>query len=618
MKKILALLIAMCLILTCSGCTNSGDNDKPVDPDPQPEVIDAEITMENFVKKLEAGNYVIDAKNYVKTTAVSPEQVYFIYNTDLGYDDYAFVTLKGETFEGTLDETALSEVMFITTDNAIEALTYLLPNYWMVISVGNMFNLFYNNVDNPLEFTSYDENVKTTLLGLGGYGQLALSNMEEVHMVLDQADPTSVRFTAVINDIPAARIYYDDLDLTIKFGVAESDPRIEKWIKDPVYPATRTSWTRSDINTFELLLMRGYGKDTIPFPSFTSYALVVDDSDYMSSSILHVSDAHATEEDVQNYIQALVDRGYEKTTVTVPEYVSYVSEEREKDVYRLLLREKYNAYVELYPYYDDGFNMDMKLYYDNPVYEGLAAVSEAVQGFGFPELSDTDNIKGWGGVNTGAQRSEGWAYYFIYDMYMLMNLDYKDYDAALAYCEAYGNKLMEKGFAPEYTPDSNGAQYKSPNSSKVFRYSLDEEGKLVFEFRSEKEFTPEEARKLITDAGIPDCELHGDISAREVSGYYHEISGFEGLWLNLYQPFASSAEAESFLDNYTAILEENGYYYTNPQAIGSYRSFLYLNEEAGKYVAFDLNRSEEGATIFFEFVSFNNEDESILSSAIRY
>ena len=75
MNKILALLIAMCLILTCSGCTNSGDNDKPVDPDPQPEVIDAEITMENFVKKLEAGNYVIDAKNYVKTTAVSPEQV---------------------------------------------------------------------------------------------------------------------------------------------------------------------------------------------------------------------------------------------------------------------------------------------------------------------------------------------------------------------------------------------------------------------------------------------------------------------------------------------------------------------------------------------------------------
>ena len=608
MKKILTLILVLCLFLTCSAC-NNGNNDN-VKPD-EPTEVTADITMANFVKKLKAGNYLIDAKNYVRTSVVSPEQVYFTYNNDSGYDDYAFVTLKGETFEGILDENALTEITFVSTDNAIDALTYLLPNNWITISDGNMFNLFYNNVDNPLEFTTNDENVKTTLLGLGGYGQLALANMEEVHMLLDKADPTSVRFTAVIHDIPAARIYYDDLDLTINFGVAQGDPRIDKWSKNPVYPATRTSWTRNDINTFEQLFMRGYGKDTIPFPSFASYTLRVDDSEYMSASRLYITDAHGTEKDVEGYIQALLNRGYKRESVTL-------SDGNKTDVYRLLLREEYGAYIQRFPSYDKGFEMELSLYYDTPTYEGLAAISDVVVKNGYAELPETDKISEWFGTDTGKRRSEGWAYFFNYDLYMQMLLKYEDYDAALAYCQDYGNRLIEKGFVEEYTPDSNGAKFRSTNGSKTFRYTFNDDGTLAFEFRSEKDISVEEVKKRIVDNGIPECDLHGDISARDITRYHYEISEFEGLYLNVYQPFDSNEEAEKFLDDYVAILEEQGYYYTNPQVIGSYRTFGYLNEELFKFVGFDLLRGEDSATVFFEFVSVGGREESILGSAIHY
>ena len=93
------------------------------------------------------------------------------------------------------------------------------------------------------EFTSNDEIVKTTLLGLAGFSEIALYQMEEVHMLLDREDPSVVNFTAVMDD--AGMIHYDDLDRTLRFGEAKSDPRIESWLKTPSYPPTPTEPRRT-------------------------------------------------------------------------------------------------------------------------------------------------------------------------------------------------------------------------------------------------------------------------------------------------------------------------------------------------------------------------------------
>ena len=163
--KILSLILAACLLLVCgpfAAIRAAGAEAEAVGE------ISPDTAMENFVSKLTQGNYVIDAEGYLKTTVVSPEQVLFTHSAESMSDDYAFVTLDGETFEGVLDEGGLSDVIFVSNGSAVEALGALLPNGWITVSEGNMFNLFYNNVDNPLEFTSKEESVKLTLLSLGG------------------------------------------------------------------------------------------------------------------------------------------------------------------------------------------------------------------------------------------------------------------------------------------------------------------------------------------------------------------------------------------------------------------------------------------------------------------
>ncbi|MBQ4383159.1 MAG: hypothetical protein II795_01635, partial [Firmicutes bacterium] len=447
--KTLSLMLCICLLLVCCSCispdkeadagssvskeesapgessseasakpeesseTSSGSDTVPAEPD-------ADTAMSNFVAKLDAGNYVIDHEDSVKTTVFSPERIFFTEDNDSSSSiNLGYVTLDNETFLVELND--ISDVEFVAPGNAIEALGSILPNDWYAYSGENMFNLFYNNVDNPLEFTSNDEAVKLTLLRLGGYSEQAVSVMEEVHMLLDAEDPSSVRFTAVMGQY--GMIKYDDLDVTLQFGIGENDPRIDKWFANPIYPPTRTAWTWNDVADLDLVFERGYGEDAVPFPEFASYALIFDPHAYEQQTIVRIMDAHGTEADLEAYKAALLAKGYEAVEATF-------SDGSTDTVYRLLLREAYHSYAELYPYYDNGFVLEGGLYYDNPVYEGLPAISDAVAKNGFPELAETDLFKEWKATDTAASRSEGWAYFFDYDLYISMTLEYDEENEA--------------------------------------------------------------------------------------------------------------------------------------------------------------------------------------------
>lgn len=593
--KIISVFMVLLMLLTCFGCNSQ----QAGDPNEEPKTPDAETAMNNFLTKLTSGNYVVEPSDYVKTTVQSPEVVYI---TDIPGSllNVAFVTLNGETFQGYLDENEMTDIEFYAPGKAIDAVADILPNNWINIADGNIWNLFYNNVSNPLEFTSKDENVKTTLLGLAGYSNMVLEVMEEVHMELDKEDPSSVHFTAAIGDM--GMYHYDDLDVTLKFGTASSDARIEKWLKNPTYPERRAKWDVYDIGTLDNVFMRDYGEIAVPFPEFASYALIFDSKAYSERREVELHDAHATEKNVEDYVALLLSRGYEK-----------VSLDNGDTGYRLLLREEKKAYAELEVSYDNGFALVGRMHYETPSYEGIAAINEPLRNNGFAELKDTDVLEGWMAVDSAVSRSEGWLYYFNYDLYLQASLTFSDREAAEAYFEEYGDRMKKLGYSETYAP--NGALFENGNGFRSFTYmfSEEQEGLVQIVFKNERSLTADEVNSLIREYNLPEANVHGDIGARDHTTYYHNLSGFTGLNMIIYQPFDTMADAEAFLDSYTAYMEELGYDYVNPQTVGSYRNFAYFNEQLLKYVGFDLMDYGSHAMVTLEYNSSEPEEKGLSS-----
>ena len=613
--KLLALMMAVCMLIGCCACgapnngndTDNANNANEINIDDLSPAEISDLAMNNFIKKLQAGNYVVGDPKYVVTNAYSPEQVYFVYPHE-GYPTiYAYMTLKGETFASLIEDDEMGDIEFISADNAIDALEGLVPNNWINITEGNMFELFYNDVSKPLEFTSNDENVKYTLCCLGGYGQIALEVMEEVHMTFDSADPTSVHFTAAVPDY--GTYYFDDLDLTLRFGEAEAESHIEAWLKAPVYPKVRTAWTSKDASDMDLVFMRGYGSDTVPFPDFASYALIFDPKAYDQFLGIRLTDAHATEQNVEDYKALLVKNGYKEAQETQDDGSTVT-------VYRKLLREKYRAYAELYPRYENGFAMEGMMYYEDPSYEGLAAISEVLQQHGFAALEETDLFEGWSASDQSASRTEGFAYFFDYDLYMPFILSFTDAEAANKYWDDYGKKLLELGLAESFVAGENIREFKTAEGSKIFRSTFSDDS-VILEVKSEKKLSAGEVNKMVEGFGIPAADLSGDVGGRNQAKYRYEITGFTGLFVTATQYFNSSAEAEAFLDAYAARLQEAGYEMTDPQKVASARMFLFLNLDEAKYVGFDYFPGDDGASVLFEFFASDIEEESMMMKAIR-
>ena len=632
----------------------------------------SERAMANFVAKLEAGNYVIDAADYLKTVVCSPELVYFDYSED-GIEDLVYMTLDGETFEGILGEEEITDVTFLSTDTALKAAENQLPNLWISLTDGNLWEFFYNNIEKPLEFTSYDDYVKMALINMVGYSGAALDLMHEVYMTFDAEDPTTVHFAAVIDDDPVARISFDDLDLTLQFGGTEGLPQIDAWMADPIYPEARTEWNDEDMFFLNSVFMEGYSEDAVPFPDFASYAMLLDQGAFNQNWIFRVTDSHGTESDLEAYIAKLLDEGFvavevpvevpeekaaeddgpwlreeeeivaaegmmeetgaaeemmeeteaaeetmeETTAAEEMEPVEGDSEEMEPaeeaatmTVYRRVLREDYNCYTSIYPYYDEeeGFVLEADVYYDNPTYSTLEEINAALTENGFPTMKENDHVSEFMAVDTAKERTESWLYFFQYDTFMNVSFHYDDADEMKAYVQSYEDILRAEGFV-----QTSVAQDDMMNNVDVFKgrvgsaavevvYNPDDTVFVVFR---KEHYTPaEEAEQRIADAGFPAVTLEGYESSRDIRMYHNSVRHFEGdMYYTVSLTFATEEEGDAFLTNYVAALDEAGFLETAPGVVGTLKENVYYNEEAGKFVAFDFYPEEKQTLISLEFVS---------------
>ena len=608
LKKLLAALMCLSVLLAVScGKKPEEDDNKPEDLTPA-EI--SELAMDNFVKRLQDGNYTCGSEKVLVTTAYSPDQVYFSYPHEGSPTVYAYMTLYDETFATLIENGVRYDIEFISQQNAIDAVGNVLPNWWYTVTGGNMFELFYNDPENPLEFTSNDETVKYTVACLGGYGEQALELMQEVRMTLDDRDPSTARFTAEIAE--EGMYHYDDLDLTLTFGNAEPEPHIEAWYKVPEYPPVRTGWTKMDDGTLGAVFMRGYGSEAVPFPQFASYALTLDESAYESFGGVRITDSHATEQDVEDYKALLLQNGFKE------------AQEQQDDgstvtVYRKLLRSEYNAYAELYPTYDNGFELIAIPYYEDRHYEGLESMSAAVEVNGFAGFDDTDVFSGWSATDEAMSRSEGLGYFMDYDIYMPFILTFDDADAAQAYWEAYEQKLAALGYEEMEVAYENMRDFRTPDGSKIFKCTMGEDS-VRLDFKSEKLVGNEEMEQMLSRYGVPSPGFDGTAGGRNQARYQYEITGFEGLFLTWTKYFAKSAQAEAFLDAYTAELDDRGYMIIDPEKVGSRRQFLLFNEEERKYVGFDYYPGDDQASVLFEFYanSSGEEEVTMMQSALGH
>ena len=625
-KKLLAIMLAICLLIGCCACgaannggnsnggnnaNGSGNTNNVPDHELTPAEI-SELAMENFVKKLQSCSYEVTGTNEMVTSVVSADQVYFSY-PQVGFPViYAYMTLKDETFAAMIEYNEMDDVQFVARGSAVDAVEGLLPNNWIGISGGNMFELFYNDPEKPLEFTSNDDNVKYTLGCLGGVAEEAMGLMEEVRMALDAEDPTTAHFTASMQQ--AGMYHYDDLDLTIKFGETKSEPHIEAWLADPVYPKVRTGWTRDDINTMDQVFMRDYGAQAVPFPGHASYAMVFDDKAYNESSCMILTDAHWTEKEVEDYKELLKKNGFTEVDGTRIDTTPV-------KVYRKLLREEYGAYAQLYVAYDDGLLVEGMPYYECPEFDGQAAISAELQRHGFSALPETDVFEGWHAADSAGPQTEAWSYNFDYNFFMRIDLQYKDRDAAIEYLSAYVDQMIKDGYVEKYTPGEDNRGASTPNECFVFYYqvpdAIDDTGIARLWFKDLKCLSPEEVNALIKEHGLPETDIHGDIGARDIARYYYQIVGFEGVRLLVYQPYDSVEEAEKYLDVYAPGLTDQGYYMIDPQKVSSQRQYCFFNEDTRKLVGFDILPGDGSAQILFELVSFETPLESVVTKTFR-
>ncbi|MBQ1467357.1 MAG: hypothetical protein IIZ27_02655, partial [Solobacterium sp.] len=170
----LILSVVLCFSLTsCAGgvpATPTPDSTKNTT-----EEVSSEKAMENFLAKVDACNYTVDAKDHLKISVYSKDQVNFEYAEDM-YNDFTVMSVDNEAFQAFLTEDGLEEVSFIDEGHAVNAAKNRLLNYWMDenVSDGNIWNLFYNDQEEPLKFVSYEDVVKQTMMSFVGYGDNVL------------------------------------------------------------------------------------------------------------------------------------------------------------------------------------------------------------------------------------------------------------------------------------------------------------------------------------------------------------------------------------------------------------------------------------------------------------
>lgn len=591
---ILALLSSALLLASCvkrQQPVNQDDNGLSEEPKPENPVISSEKAMENFFKKIEVCNYVVDNESGVKITVFSKDLVYFS-----GKNNLVYMTVNGqgddrvETFVGILDDDLLTkeDISFYGEGHAVEAISEKLLNCWGAIAGGNVWDLFTNFPEEPLKFQIIGEDLKLQILeNFSGMGAFSSDRPDEMFLWLESEDPTSaeikITFESGTNPIRIA----------IQFGVERPDTLpSDAWVKDSAreYPDRKAAWDEADEVVFNAVFNQGYDVETelMPFPNFATYAFLRDPFSTEYYNQIWIRDSRATREGMEEYIQKLLDLGFLPATETL-------EDGSERNCYHKVLKDfgdGFYSYSSIYLEYDDGVNIVTRRYYNHKDYEGLDAINSLLTAKGFLPLTEADGLTRFDASDFTYEFLEGLASLFTYDLVLDVNIQYEDEEAAQAYLDAYLEAILAAGYRQVgeelYELDSEVYQNK-------FSYNPEYRaaGMLQIRFKGQKYLSRAEANAAIEAAGFPGMELENyQSTSKEITTMYKIMYNLDHRAVySVALSFETSDDMIAFMDSYIdgKLLSDGFESVMNPLTVKvPYKEAAYYNAEKGLIVAFNV------------------------------
>ena len=578
-SRILTLSAALLcgLLAACSG--GGGSSSLPYDPSvgPQSEPSSSsessssdtwearsERAMENFKNKLLSSKYNIASTN-LTTNVVSDNLVFFDYDDGQNHD-FAAMSVDNETFQSRVDMGEIKGVMFLNKGLARKVAEQNLPSYWfeeeaLGKDIWDMFEMTQPN-DDKLHYLVKD-NDPTIQGSLGlflGLNRELFHGLSGISMEFDKEDVTQATLKAKFADgsSPTTK----DVSATINIGEATTSELAESWMADPnrMMPdalGPKGEWDENPLIVIDSVLMLNTPAEAgayVPFADFLSYAVWTNAGAATSETGGIIHDYHGTITDVENYKEKLVEQEF--TLKTTPAGDPY---------YAKILRAKgeYGVYVTIKVKYDHGFVLNVNREYEVYKFNTRTALNELIDGKGFPEFPETEDVHGWFGEDDYFLQTENWAYFYNFTLYPVVQLKYTDLNKGVAYLEAYGKSLEELGFKRGQTSSTlNTWEYIDGEVDLAFKYVADNAGNMEFMLKRNEFDDPAVMKSVMEAAGFPTIDITaGEFVTTEdhkIFEYRYQSIKCDAAYRNTYY-FETNDEAKQFLADYEKSLRDAGF-----------------------------------------------------------
>ena len=549
--------------------------------------VDLELMMENFVKNVDACNYTVTGEDF-RISVCSKDLVIYEFNRS-GYNDFAAMSVKNETynvdevFQAFIKNGELKNLQFVEYGNSIDACSskLLALNYLTDLYGDNMFDAFYNVVDNDGTFVSYNSDLRYLMQKLGTYSEMISSSMEEVYLIIDDEEASGATLTAHVYNA-ASRM---DFDITyhIEFNNATSLDVVDEWMESPVYPTNPVDWSMEQAGAIDTLFNLYSTEESckaVPFIDGASYALYLDSQSALYYNEIIIYDAHATETIYNNYLAKLDTLGFVEAT-----------DEDGDPCYRLKLRDESKCYSQIYVEYEDGISVLAEIYYDFTKYTGLDTINPLIDGNGFVELENDTNLVSVKAYDATMAEEESYIYQSEYAMVLFVDMEFSDEASMEDYLDEYLEALEEAGYICNQSMFNVYPYYTSEDTLNSIYYNMDYVNTLLqFKYIAEKKYTLTEINTKITAKGYDGLAFNtGLVNLTAKDGVKHELilngKNYE-LYFEVKAIFDYYTSCDAFVDAYIDTLENSGFVRVSNAGLG--KPYQYKNNNTGLLFGFEV------------------------------